>query len=88
MKLYKLRKIAAIKSHRGRSSLRLLAIKPMVQILARGSPQDFLAAKFLIELFQNRLRLLQGTEIKPNGEFRLGYFQQKNLLVAGNLSHL
>jgi GAF domain-containing protein len=28
-----------------------------------------------------------GTEVKPNGKFRLGCFQRENLLVAGNLSH-
>jgi hypothetical protein len=55
----KLRKTAAIKSHRRWSSLRLLAIKPIVQILAEASPHNSFTRKFLMQSIQNRLCLLQ-----------------------------
>ena len=58
-KLQKLRKTATIKSHRRWSSLRLLAIKPIVQILAEAGPHNSFARKFLMQSIQNRLCLPQ-----------------------------
>ena len=49
-KLQKLRKTATIKSHRRWSSLRLLAIKPIVQILAEAGPHNSFARKFLMQV--------------------------------------
>src|SRR6516164_8056577 len=58
-KLQKLRKTAAIKSHRRWSSLRLLSIKPSVKILAEASPHNSLTGKFLMQSIQNGLCLPQ-----------------------------
>jgi hypothetical protein len=58
-KLQKLRKAAAIKSHRRCSSLRLLAIKPIIQISAQASPHNSFTRKLLIQSIHNRLCLPQ-----------------------------
>jgi hypothetical protein len=56
-KLQKLRKTAAIKSHCGCSSFRLLAIKPIVQILAEAGPHNSFTRKFPMQSIRNRLCL-------------------------------
>jgi hypothetical protein len=58
-KLQKLRTTAAIESHRRWSSLRLLAIKPIVQIFAQASPHNSFTREFLMQSIQNRLCLPQ-----------------------------
>src|SRR6516164_6070723 len=61
-KLQKLRKTAAIKSHRRWSSLRLLAIKPIVQKFAQArlvSSHNSFTGKLLMQSIQNRLCLPQ-----------------------------
>jgi hypothetical protein len=67
-KLQKLRKTAAIKNHRRCSSLRLLAIKPIAQILAQAGPHHSFSRKFLMQSIQNRLCLPQ-TPLCPGSLF-------------------
>src|SRR6516164_3119431 len=67
-KLQRLRKTAAIKSHRRWSSLRLLAIKPIVQKFAQASSHNSFTGKLLMQSIQNRLCLPQ-TPLYPGRLF-------------------